>query len=170
MRVLVIVLGLPLAYAGCSARQPVRQYGPPFVQLQTRFDYSEHEPYAKPGENSISGQAFLSRQGDSAVTCAGSRVLLLPATSYFREMFWHMIVARSEPEPPENPYPSLKNMIRRTECDAQGNFSFSEIPDGTWFVLTQLKARDGAVLIAELTLSNGATGQVLLTEKHIVGR
>ena len=85
-------------------------------------------------------------------------------------MFWHMIIARSEPEPPENPYPSLKGMIRRTECDAQGNFSFSEIPDGTWFVLTQVNARDGGVLITELTLSNGATPQVLLTDKHLVGR
>jgi hypothetical protein len=61
-------------------------------------------------------------------------------------------------------------MIRRTECDAQGNFSFSEIPDGTWFVLTQVNAKHGGVLIAEMTLSNGGTTQVLLTDKHIVGR
>jgi len=169
MRVLAIVL-LSLAHAGCSARQPMRQFGPPFVQMQTKFDYSEHEPYAKRGENGISGQAFLTRQGDSVVTCAGSRVLLLPATSYFREMFWHMIVAGSEPEPPENPYPSLKGMIRRTECDAQGNFSFSEVPDGRWFVLTQVKARDGGVLITELTLSNGGTPHILLTDKHLVDR
>jgi hypothetical protein len=167
--VAAVVLALPLAHAGCSARQEPVRHAPPFVQIQTKFDYSEHEPYAKPGENGISGQAFLTRQGDSVVTCAGSRVLLLPATSYFREMFWHMIVAGSEPEPPKNPYPSLKSMIRRTECDAQGNFSFSGIPDGTWFVLTQVKARDGGVLITELTVSNGGTPQVLLTDKHIVG-
>jgi hypothetical protein len=138
--------------------------------MQTKFDYSEHEPYATPGEIGISGQAFLRQQGDSVVTCAGSRVLLLPATSYFREMFWHMIVAGSEPKPPETPYPSLKGMIRRTECDAQGNFSFSEIPDGTWFVLTQVNAGDGGVLITEVTLSNRRTIQVLLTDKHLVGR
>jgi len=132
-----VALGLPLAYAGCSAREPLRGSAPPVVKMQTKFDYSEHEPYAKPGEYSIRGQAFLTQQGDSVVTCAGSRVLLLPATSYFREMFWYMVVAGSEPEPPEGAYPSLKSMIRRTECDAPGNFSFSEIPGGTWFVLTQ---------------------------------
>jgi hypothetical protein len=171
LRVGAVVLALPLAYAGCSARQePVRQFAPSFVQMQTKFDYSEHEPYAKSGENRISGQAFLTRQGDSVVTCAGNRVLLLPATSYFREMFWHMIVAGSEPKPPETPYPSLKGMIRRTECDALGNFSFSEIPDGTWFVLTQVNAKHGGVLITEMTLPNGGTPQVLLTDKHIVGR
>jgi hypothetical protein len=85
-------------------------------------------------------------------------------------MFWYMIVAGSEPEPPAKPYPSLKRMIRRTECDPQGNFSFSEIPDGQWFVLTQVKAKDGGVLITEMTLSNAETIQVLLADKHIVGR
>jgi hypothetical protein len=170
MRVLAVTLGLPLAYAGCSAQEPVRESAPRFVKAHTKFDYSEHEPYAKPGENSISGQAFLRQQGDSVVTCAGSRVLLLPATSYFRETFWHIIIAGSEPEPPETAYPSLKSMIRRTRCDAQGNFSFAEIPDGTWFILTQVNARDGGVLITEVTLSNRGTTPVLLTDKHLVGR
>jgi hypothetical protein len=165
-----VVLGFSLAYAGCSARQPVRESAPPFVKTQTKFDYSEHEPYAKPGENGISRQAFLSQQGGSVVTCAGNRVLLMPATSYFREVFWHMIVARSEPEPLSNPYPSLKGMIRRTQCDADGNFSFSEIPDGTWFILTQVNARDGGVLITEVTLSNRSATPVLLTDKHLVRR
>ena len=167
MRVIAVVLGLPLSFAGCSAE---RKSGPRFVKMQTRFDYSEHEPYSKPGENGISGQAFLTQEGNTVVTCAGSRVLLLPATSYFREMFWHMIVAGSEPDPPENPYPSLKTMIRRTQCDAQGNFSFSEIPDGTWFVLTQVNAKPGAVLITEMTLANSGTVQILLSDKHIVRR
>jgi hypothetical protein len=171
VRVAAVALGLPLAYAGCSARQePMPKYGPPFVTMRTKFDYSEHESYAKPGENGIRGQAFLRQEGDSVTTCRGNRVLLLPATSYFREMFWHMIAARSEPNPPETPYPSLKNMIRRTECDAQGNFSFSEIPDGTWFVLTQVNAKPGRVLITEMTLSNGETAEVLLTDRHLVGR
>ena len=170
MRMLAVVLGLPLAYAGCSAREPVRESAPPFVKPQTKFDYSEHEPYTKPGENGISGQAFLRQHGDSVVTCAGSRVLLLPATSYFREVFWHIIIGGSDPEPPKTPYPSLKSMIRRTQCDAQGNFSFSEIPDGTWFVLTQVNARDGGVLITEVTLSSRSTTPVLLTDKHLVGR
>jgi hypothetical protein len=169
MRVFIVVLGL-LAYAGCSAREPVRESAPSFVKPQTKFDYSEHEPYAKPGENGISGQAFLRQQGDSVVTCAGSRVLLLPATSYFREAFWHIIIGGSDPEPLKTPYPSLKSMIRRTQCDAQGNFSFAEIPDGTWFILTEVNERNGGVLITEVTLSSRSTIEVLLTDKHLVGR
>jgi len=165
LKVAAIVLGLPLAYAGCAARQSA----PRFVKMQTKFDYSEHEPYAKPGENSIKGQAFLSQQGGGVVTCAGSGVLLLPATSYFREMILHL-VAGSEPEPPETPNPSLKDMIRKTQCDAQGNFSLPNIPDGAWFVLTEVNARHGGVLIVEVNLSNRSTIQVLLTDKDLVRR
>ncbi len=170
LRVVAVVVGLSLAYAGCSARQePAKQSAPRFVKMHTKLDYSEHEPYAQSGENGISGRAFLREQGESVVTCAGSRVLLLPGTSYFREMIGHM-VAGSEPEPPETAYPSLKSMIRRTQCDAQGNFSFLEVPDGAWFVLTQVNARHGGVLITEMTLSNHETIQISLTNKHLVGR
>jgi hypothetical protein len=138
--------------------------------MQTPFDYSEHERYAKPGANRIKGKAVLTQQGRGVVTCAGSRVLLLPATSYFREMFWHMIVAGSEPTPPRKTHPALKNMIRRTQCDGQGAFSFSEIPDGTWFLLTQVNASDGSMWIGEMTVANGELREALLTDKNIVGR
>jgi hypothetical protein len=173
--VVAVVLGFALVSAGCSfVRQFVRQEAakkpaPRFVKMHAKLDYSEHKPYAQPGENGISGQAFLKQQGEAVVTCAGNRVLLLPATSYFREMIGHM-VAGSEPEPPEKTYPSLKNMIRRTQCDARGNFSFSEVPDGAWFVLTQVNARYGGVLITEMTLSNHLMREIVLTNKHLVGR
>jgi hypothetical protein len=61
-------------------------------------------------------------------------------------------------------------MIRKTQCDAQGNFSFSNIPDGAWFVLTETNARHGGVFIREVTLSNRGTIQVALTDKDLVGR
>jgi len=136
--------------------------------MRTKFDYLEHEPYARAGENVITGQGFLRQQG-SVVTCAGSRVLLLPASSYFREMIRHIVAGR-EPEPPEITYPTLKSMIRKTQCDAEGNFSFPELPDGAWFVLTEVNARNGGVLIREVTLSNRRTIQVLLTDKDLAGR
>jgi hypothetical protein len=166
VRVIAVVIGLPLAYTGCAARQSA----PRFVKMQTKFDYSEHEPYTHPGKNSIKGQAFLNQEGDGVVTCAGSRVMLVPETSYFREMIRHF-VARSEPDPPEIAYPSLKDMFRKTQCDAQGNFSFPNIPDGAWFILTEVNARHGGMLIREVPpLSNGTTTQVLLNDKDLVGR
>jgi hypothetical protein len=165
----VTVLGLASAYAGCSARRDDTGSAPPSVKMQARFDYSEHEPFAQKGQNRITGIGFLNSEA-AIGTCAGSRVLLLPGTPYFREMIAH-IVAGSEPAPPDTPFPSLKDMIRRTECDAQGSFSFSEIPDGEWFILTEVNVRTGGgVMIGKLTLSHAEMTRVLLTEKHLVGR
>ena len=170
MRALPLLLCLSLAYAGCSAREPVEKSAPAFAKMRTPFQYSEHERYAKRGANGINGKAVLTEKGGGVATCAGSRVLLMPATSYFREIFWHMIVAGSEPTPPRETHPDLKNMIRRTQCDGQGRFSFSEIPDGAWFLLTQVNATHGSMWIGETTLANGEILEALLTDKHIVSR
>jgi hypothetical protein len=137
--------------------------------MQTPFEYTEHEHYAQQGENGIKGHGVLNQKVAGAVTCAGNRVLLLPGTSYFREMIDHL-VAGSEPDPPKTPQPSLKNMIKATECDAQGDFSFVQIPDGAWFVLTQVKTKTVSVLIQEVKVSNHRTIEVLLSEKDIVGQ
>ena len=162
-------LALACGYAGCAARHDDPGPPPPSVKIQARFDYSEHERFAQRGENGISGIGFLDRETATA-TCAGSRVLLLPGTPYFREMIAH-IVAGSEPEPPDRPFPRLKGMIRRTQCDAQGSFSFSGIPDGEWFILTEVNARTGGgVLIGKLTVGDAEITRVVLTDKHLVGR
>jgi hypothetical protein len=157
---------IALLITGCSARQDEPKLKPGFVKMQAPFDYRDHEPYARKGENGITGQGLVHRQ-ETVLTCAGSRVLLLPGTAYFREMIGH-IVAGSEPEPPETPYPSLKGMIRRTQCDAKGYFRFSEVPAGEWFVLTQVNTPRSTVLIQEVTISDGTTPQVLLTDRDIV--
>ena len=174
VRVIAVVLGLSPVYAGCAARQPLGQSAPQSVKMQTELNYSEHESYAKPGENRIRGQAFLKQPGGGVVTCAESRVLLLPATSYFREMIRHLGAGR-EPERPQTTYPGLKNMIRKTQCDAEGHFLFEEIPDGAWFVLTQVNwvtddGKHGGVLIREVKLSSRRTTQVLLNERNLVDR
>src|SRR5215510_5450248 len=103
---------LGFLFAGCSIRQHAPA-PPGFVKTETRFDYAEHEPYAKNGENGMSGRSLINEQGN-VVTCAGNRVLLLPGTDYFQEMIAH-ITAGSEPLPPQTPYPSLKGMIRKTQ-------------------------------------------------------
>jgi hypothetical protein len=73
VRVVAVVLGLPLAYAGCSAWHSA----PLYVKMQTKFDYSEHEPYAKPGENGMTGQGFLTFKQ----RVAGSNPARLTSTS-----------------------------------------------------------------------------------------
>ena len=163
---LLIVAGLVVFVNGCAIRQP--------VQMQTQFDYSEHKPYTQFGNNTVTGQGFLRQQGGVIVTCAGSDVYLLPATSFFREYINH-IRAGKNPQQGNQIGPSYKVMIKQSQCDAQGNFAFSNIPNGSWFVMTEVKwvvgySQQGGALLRELAVSNGETTQILLTEKDFVGR
>src|SRR5262245_52041396 len=126
-RAVVIMLGL--LGTGCATRQP-----PQPVQMRTAFDPLEHNAYMEPGENSIKGQGFLRQQGGGVVTCAGSEVLIVPATSFFREVVIH-VRAGKKPEIAEKIDPSFKPIVKHAQCDAQGNFSVEKLPSGAWLVL-----------------------------------
>ena len=159
------IIGL-LFLAGCVLRQP--------VPMQTKFDYSEHKPYAEVGENNIKGQGFLRQQGGGVVTCAGSEVMMFPATSFFREAVQHLPDGKM-PQLKETLDPSFQAIIKKGQCDAQGNFSFAKLPNGAWFVFTEVNwivanRSQGGTLLQEVGLSNGETLQILLTEKNFIGR
>jgi hypothetical protein len=127
------------------------------------------------GRQHYQGQGFLRQQGGGVVTCAGSTVLLMPATSFFREFINHYRSGRNPELGGVGVDPGLRAMIKQSQCDAQGNFAFSSLPDGRWFVVTEVKwtvryAQQGGALMQELSVANGETAQVLLTEKDWVGR
>jgi hypothetical protein len=95
--------------------------------MTSKFDYDLHKSYVQKGNNTIKGQAFLRQQGGGVVTCAGSEVLLVPDTPYFREM---ITILKSGKRPAGEMDPVGKSIIRRSRGDAQGNFIFNEVPDG----------------------------------------
>jgi hypothetical protein len=142
--------------------------------MQTKFDYAEHKPYTQPGSNIIKGQGFLRQRGGGIVTCAGSHVYVMPATSFFSEITNHLRAGK-EPQVDEKIDPVYKSMLKQSQCDAQGNFTFNSLPNGNWFVATEVKrtvgySQQGGALMREVTVSNGETIQVLLTEKDFISR
>lgn len=166
VRVVAVLLGLPMVYAGCFAQNP--------VEMQTNFDESENKPYMQLGGNGVKGQAFLSQQGGNILSCAGGDVLIVPATSFFREMISH-VRAGNMPLILDKIPPSFRSIIKTTQCDAQGNFSAGELPSGKWFVWANVQWIGGfggqaGDLVREVTLSNNETLQVLLTDNDFVHR
>jgi len=148
-----------LLIVGC-VRQP--------VQMQTKFDYSEHKPYADRGENTVKVQDFLRQQGGGVVTCAGSEAILIPNTPFFREAFKHYREIK-KPQPAEKISPEFRSMVKRSQCDAQGNFAFHNVPDGSWFLFTPVtwQVRDseqGGMLVREIKVANKEVTPVLLSE------
>ena len=166
VRVITVVLGLALVYDGCAVRKP--------VEVETTFDESEHKPYMQLGGNGIIGQASFTRQNGGITSCAGGDVLIVPATSFFREMM-RLVSAGYTPLILENIPPAYRSVVKPTPCDAQGNFSAGNLPSGAWFVWADVHRNvgyggQGGDLIREVTLSNNETVQVLLTDKDMIGR
>jgi len=154
--------------------QPVQPDKPVQEQMRVKFDYAVHKPYLQKGNNTIKGQGFLRQQGGGIVTCAGNDVLLLPATSFFREMV-NLARAGKEPLFTGKIDPAYREMLKHTQADAQGNFTVSGLPDGNWFLFTQVEwtvgyQPQGGVLMEEVRVANGETKQVLLTNKNFIGR
>jgi hypothetical protein len=164
----IAALGVSLLLTGCAAvRQP--------VQMQNRFDYDLHKPYTESGPNTIKGQGFLRQKGGGVVTCAGSQVIAMPDTLFFRE-FISLYKAGKKPQIPGGFVdPSYRSIIKQAQCDAQGNFTFSAVPNGNWFVMTEVKwavgyAPQGGALMREVNVADGVVAQVLLSDKDVIGR
>jgi len=97
----------------------------------------------QPGNSTIKGSALLRQRGGGVVTCAGNDVFLIPATAsvsqQLRQLFGSEqgFVRRGGDEtfgggtlvaPPE---PN-----RRTVCNAQGFFTFTNVRAGRWHIMT----------------------------------
>jgi hypothetical protein len=165
----LVVPLLAAALVGCG----LVPQSPP-VTLQTRFVGSEHDAYLASGSSSVEGQGFLRQKGGGVVTCAGSKVALIPATSFFREVIGHLKAGRRVAAM-EQLDSSYRPMLKQSQCDAQGNFQFRDVPSGKWFVFTEVKwtvgyNQQGGTLLREIELQPGRSEKALLSEDDFAGR
>lgn len=101
--------------------------------MQTPFAAGALAPWDGHGPANLHGQAFLKTVGGDVKTCAGARVLLLPATPYVDELLTKTKAGISVQVDPR-----LMSYSRSTICDAQGSFSFVGLPAQRWYVLTDV--------------------------------
>jgi hypothetical protein len=168
-------LALYLAAIGLSACMPMPPMAPESPRLTpvaATFTLEAHQPYLEAGTNTVQGQAFLRQQGGGVVTCAGSEVLLLPATAYFREVFTD--VRRGLRPIINDPGTIHDHVTRRTVCDVAGHFEVNHLPDGGWFVMTAVTwivggARQGGVLAQEFRVDHEETAHLVLADKDFIG-
>ena len=140
--------------------------------MHTPFNSADFAAWGGAGPATLHGQAFLKTVGGAVKTCAGSRVLLLPATPYVDEL-----LAKEKVGIAVQADPRLTSYSRTTICDAQGNFSFTGLPVKRWFVMTHVTwgvpqigdsgdqpqtDQQGGELIQEVTLAPG-DNQAFLT-------
>ncbi|MFV0625439.1 hypothetical protein ACBY01_15700 [Sphingomonas sp. ac-8] len=161
-------------------------------RIQAPYDPAAHE--VRDGDNVIQGNALIPLNDGDAVICRGQIVFLVPVTPYTIE---RMTVAfeserqgyRSvrqrysgplallgrdttfqEPFPPFEPENDhyQRSAGRETRCDSRGDFEFSGVADGDYFVTTAITWRDhrsmpnGGGLMTRVSLRGGRTARVVL--------
>jgi hypothetical protein len=148
-----------------SSEPPLDPNGP----IDVAYSESEFHRYERPGNATLTGQAFLRDQGE-AMACTGQPVLLFPHTSSFERVV-ELARIKAHPMVPQTTDPRFNMVTRRTTCDTAGNFAFKNLPRGHWYIFTRVRwsagdaGMTGGDLIGEADTSAGA-GRVVLDDRN----
>ncbi len=155
------VVGLALVTAACLRGE---------VEKKVAFDDASHAAWIGKGKSAIEGEGFIRRPNGWLARCSGGVVYLVPATPYFRE--WvevyqagnRLANARALNE-------SHSKAIRKTQCDMQGRFAFSELPAGKWIAVTRVTYEgqawsDDSTLLTEIETRQGETAKAILSNPN----
>jgi hypothetical protein len=132
-----------------------------------------------PGPNKIRGSALLRQRGGGVVTCAGTTVLLIPATAYARERLGYFYgsgetgyIVRNDfvIDSPQVDPGAWNRLQRETLCDAQGYFTFDRLADGEFFVLASVDwvvagEQQGDAMMRRVAVNGGETKEIVITRQ-----
>ncbi|HEY1503861.1 MAG TPA: hypothetical protein VGF92_06150 [Stellaceae bacterium] len=171
MKIVVALLALTPVLAGC-ATPPQPYVAPPQpYQVSTPYNEADFVAWGRAGPAHVRGQAFMKTAGGEVKTCAGYAVVLFPANALGREL---LAADRRGVNIAEGVPADASKYFRRTRCDAQGNFAFSELAPLPWIIETNVARgsptgstpspvdTQGGVLVREILLRPG-DNQVSLT-------
>ncbi|MCP1220368.1 hypothetical protein NKW45_00705 [Acetobacter orientalis] len=103
--------------------------------MKNAFDPNEVKWSLERGTSTIKGQGFLRTVGGEVRTCAGYPVKLVPYSAYTGEIYEASISGQLTAGIANKD--SASGAFRKmTQCDAQGNFEFTDLPAGRWFAET----------------------------------
>jgi hypothetical protein len=126
-----------------------------------------------PGHASIQG-ALGYRFGQVRYGCQGGDVVLTPETLWSRRRMTMLYgspssaavpVATVRARTPSAPSGDYAAFVRHAKCDAANRFSFADLPDGAWFVITLAKpvgAPGEPVAVMRRVETHGGVRNVLL--------
>lgn len=120
---------------GCSKDLP-QEFSP---YLEDTF-----RPWQGAGPANLEGQAFYKMPSGRLISCAGSKVTLLPANGYNLEAEHTLGLGKGMPENYER---AALKFAYTTLCDGYGRFSFQKLPTQNWIVVIHLSwQEDGGML------------------------
>ena len=171
---LAVCCAVVAVLAGCAV--PREQFRT--VYLMAKFDADEIRRGLEPGPLSLSGAAFLRQKGGGVVTCAGATVFLTPVTAYTKERMlaiygssgttkFASVNERRVRFIPDDVV-ELEAVARKERCDAQGNFQFSGLRPGSYYVSTVVLwsvgyNHQGGAVMERVDLESGKSPRVVLS-------
>ena len=177
MNFLLAAAYVSLAVSGCAVPIETRT-----VTLTSTFDESGMRAQMAKGTAKIAGNAFMRQQGGGVVTCAGQDVILIAANEYSAERLQHIYgiapavgqtigrpvydVMRKRVEFTDSP-PAYTEMQRKTKCDSLGNFEFTSIKAGDYYIITgvvwQVQSMQGGTLVTRVRVSDENPDKVIMS-------
>ena len=130
MKSLLATLSMALLLGGCVAPAPTVQ------PRRAAFVESEYLPYRSKGTGRIVGQVFMKTRSGDVKLGAGSAVYLNPVTAHSTEWFEAMMSPMAVLLAP--PDARAIEFSRTTMADAGGNFDFTDLPAGEYYVLSSV--------------------------------
>lgn len=172
----VVIGTAALVAAGCATPPQPRPSAPvaeePLKPIE--FPTADHDAYLATGNNIVTGQAFLRQRGGGTVTCAGNEVLLVPDTRYFgASLLLGKLGVIPESDLLAHIPPGYEGVVHQGQCDAQGNFAFTNIPSGAWQVSTKVEwvvgyDKQGGRLRKSIAVADGTAAPVFLTDPDLL--
>jgi len=147
------------------------------VSVENKWDPNEAVYATRSGSAVISGQGFLRQRGGGVVTCAGSAVIMLPVTAFTVELVQKTtgspqggVQGAFSPRLPELQNIDMSRHGRISQCDANGDFQFSNIPAGEWYVTTDVRwtvgdniIPEGGSIVRRIKVGSGERKRVILS-------
>ena len=148
------------------------------LQSTAEVSEAEYAPYlASTGNASLAGRAFISSEGGKENVATGQPVTLDPATSSARRWYERFGMVCNTFDSSASPDDLFRRTRRTTVTDADGNFTFSGLPPGTYFVRTRVLwdapeptdlfhtiTKQYALVSSTVTLKEGEQKQIALSQ------
>lgn len=175
-----VVALLPFLFlSGCLLPGGNPEAGVVEQTLQGSFDADAARKQLKAGDNTIVGSAFFPLQDGDVRFASGKEVYLIPSTEYARERMLkiygnlthgHRSAGDGFVTFPGTPQEYF-DLQKTTMAGARGEFKFTGLTDGEYFVVTGLTWRwedrthkylSGGYLMRKVSVSGGETQEIVL--------
>lgn len=161
----LVVASLLLVLPGCFPLEPAAT--PPRSMAYAQCSEEAFTPYRASGSGTLRGQAFLRTRGGEVRYASGEPVILIPAVDC-AVTWWQSTGLNWQGRVNFPTAGAFVSSIKNATADAQGNFVFSSLAPGRYYVRTQVtwyvgNSMQGGLVGAEVEVTDGGETQTILT-------